>query len=100
MHGGDSSTLYETTKIFGVTKSKAFADDKISAIEKMKCVLGWVENIVEKGENGCFKHFLLFPTMFSKGFFLRIVKPHFARAFSPFPTVFPKGFFVRVVKPH
>ena len=28
----------------------------------------------EKGENAGYQHFLLFPTMFSKGFFSRVVK--------------------------
>ena len=30
---------------------KAFADDKINVTEKLKFVLGRVENIVKKGEN-------------------------------------------------
>ena len=34
----------------------------------MKFVLGKVENILEKGENGGYQPFLLFTTMFSKGF--------------------------------
>ena len=32
-----------------------------------------IENIVGKGENAGYQHFLLFPTMFSKAFFLRIL---------------------------
>ena len=56
------------------SKLKAFADDKIKVIESLKFVLWRVENIVGKGENAGYQHFLLFPTMFSKGFFLRGVK--------------------------
>ena len=39
-------------------------------IEKLKFVLGRVEDIVKKGENA----FSPFPTMFSKGFLYRVVK--------------------------
>ena len=44
--------------------------------KKMKIVLDRTENIVGKGENaGCWiPAFYPFPTMFSKGFFLRVVK--------------------------
>ena len=41
-------------KILDWSKLKAFADDKLNAIEKLKYVLGWVENMVEKGENAGF----------------------------------------------
>ena len=47
-------------KIWDMTRLKAFADDKINIFDR-------VENIVGKGENA-------FPTMFSKGFFLGVVK--------------------------
>ena len=40
------------------SKLKAFADDKINVIEKLKC--GRVENIMGKGENAGYQHFLLF----------------------------------------
>ena len=33
-----------------------------------------VENIMGKGENAGYQHFLLFPIMFSKGFFFKGVK--------------------------
>ena len=55
-------------KILDWTKLKVFADDKIIAIEKLKCVLGGVENIIGKGENAGYKHFLLFPQCFQKAF--------------------------------
>ena len=45
---------------------KAFADNKINFTEKLKSALGWVENIVEIGENAGYQHFLLFPQCFQK----------------------------------
>ena len=53
-------------KILHWSKLKAIADDKINVIEKLKCVKRWVENIVEKGENAGYQHFLLFPQCFQK----------------------------------
>ena len=41
--------------------------------EKLKFVLGMVENNVEKGENAGIQHFLLFLTILSKVFFFRVV---------------------------
>ena len=42
--------------------------------EKLKFVLGWVENIVEKGENAGYQHFLLFPQCLQKASFSRSLK--------------------------
>ena len=53
-------------KILDGSKLKAFADDKLNATEKLKFVLGRVENIVGKGENAGYQHFLLFPQCFQK----------------------------------
>ena len=53
-------------KILDWSKLKAFADDKLNATEKLKFVLGRVENIVGKGENAGYQHFLLFPQCFQK----------------------------------
>ena len=47
-------------KIFDWSKFKAFADDKINVNEKLKYVFGRIENIVGKGENASYQHFLLF----------------------------------------
>ena len=57
-------------------KLKALADDKINDGEKLKFLLGSVENIVEKGENAGYQHFLLFPQCFQWAFFffLKVVK--------------------------
>ena len=44
-----------------------------NVIEKLKFVLQQIENIVGKGENAGYQYFLLFPQMFSKVFFFRVV---------------------------
>ena len=59
---------FPNDKISDWSKLKAFADDKINVTEKSEFVLEGVENIVGKGENGGYQHFLVFPTMFSKDF--------------------------------
>ena len=48
---------------------KAFADDKINMNQKLKFDMGRVENIVGKGENAGYQHFLLFPQYFRKASF-------------------------------
>ena len=53
-------------KILALTKLKAFADDNFIATEMMISVYDLVENIVEKGENAGYQHFLLFPQCFQK----------------------------------
>ena len=61
-------------KILDWSKMNAFADNKINVSEKLKFVSDWVENNVGKGENAGYQHFLLFPIMFSRGFFSKVVK--------------------------
>ena len=63
---GKELTLYQMT-FLDSPRLKAFANDKINVTENLKIVLGWVENIVGKGENVDFQHFLLFPKCFQKG---------------------------------
>ena len=63
-----------TAKNLDLSKLKAFADDNLNVYQKLKFALGRVENIVGKGENAGYQHFLLFSTMFSKGFFPWVVK--------------------------
>ena len=53
-------------KISDVTKLKAFADDRINEAQMRISVFDWVENIVRKGENAGYQHFLLFPQCFQK----------------------------------
>ena len=52
------------------SKLKTFADDKMSVAQKLKFVYGKVENIVGKGENAGYQHFLLFQQYFWKSFSL------------------------------
>ena len=56
-------------KIFCLSKLKAFADDKINETQKLRYILEWIENIVGKGENAGYQHFLLFPQCFQKSSF-------------------------------
>ena len=53
---------------------KALADDKIDVTQKLKFVLGQVENNLGKGENAGFQHFLLFPKCFQKPFSSGLLK--------------------------
>ena len=48
-------------KILDLSKLKTFADDKINIEGKLKFGLGKGENIVVKGENAGYQHFLPFP---------------------------------------
>ena len=57
-------------KFLDQSKLTAFADDKVNVTLKQKFFLGLVENIMGKGENAGYQHFLLFP----QGFFSSIVK--------------------------
>ena len=59
-------TLYHTPIFLDWTKFKAFADDKLNVAKFMINVLDMVENIVGKGENAGYQHFLLFPQSFQK----------------------------------
>ena len=63
-------TLYQTKKILDVTKLKAFSDDKVNEAQLMISIFGKAENIVGKGENAGYQHFLFFPQCFQKDPFL------------------------------
>ena len=52
--------------ILDLSKLKAFADDKIQLTKIMIFVFDRIENIVGKGENAGYPHFLLFPQCFQK----------------------------------
>ena len=58
---------------FNSDQSKILSSGNV-LLKNMKFVFGRVENIVGKGENAEYQHFLLFPQMFSKAFFSRGVK--------------------------
>ena len=61
-------------KNFDRSKLKSFADDKLNLNKKSKLVLGRVENIVGKGENTGYQHFLLFQQCFQKASLLKSLK--------------------------
>ena len=61
-------------KIFDWSKLKAFADNKIKVLEKMIFVFDRFENIVGKGENAGYQHFLPFPQCFQKAFYSGLLK--------------------------
>ena len=47
-----------------MTKFKVFADDKLNVAQMMISVFDKVKNIVGKGENAGYQHFLLFQQYF------------------------------------
>ena len=61
-------------KISDQPKLKAFADDKINVTKKLKFVLERIVNIVGKGENAGYQHFLLFQQCFQKDSLSRSLK--------------------------
>ena len=61
-------------KILDVTKLKAFAEYNIYVGQMMISVSDRVENIVRKGENAGYQHFLLLSPCFQKAFFLGVIK--------------------------
>ena len=61
-------------KILDWSKLKAFANDKMNVNEKFNFGLGRTKNIVGKGENAGYQHFLLFPQCFQKAFSFQVVK--------------------------
>ena len=58
--------LFMKSQNFDRFKLKAFADDRSNVAKLMILVFDRVENIVGKGENAGYQHFLLFPSTFSK----------------------------------
>ena len=49
-------------------------DDKMNVAKVMFYVIDRPENIVGKGENAVYQHFLLFPQCFPKAFCSRVLK--------------------------
>ena len=60
-------------KILDLSKLKAFSDDKIN-VKKFEIYLERVANIVGKGENAGYQHFLLFLQCFQKASISRSLK--------------------------
>ena len=67
-----SLTSYQTTVFWTCPNSKHFQNDNLNVPEMAKIVFHGVEIILGKGENA----FYLFLTMFSKGFFPRVIETH------------------------
>ena len=61
-------------KILDGSKLKAFADGKIKILKRVIFVIDRVENIVGKGENAGYQHFLLFPQCFQRVFYPWVLK--------------------------
>ena len=61
-------------RVLGLSKFKTFADNKINVAQMMISVFHRVENILGKGENAGYQHFLLFPQCFQKASFLGSLK--------------------------
>ena len=55
-------------KSLDLSKHDAYKDDKMNTVKIVKIVFDRVENIVEKGENGDYQHFLIFLPDFQKFF--------------------------------
>ena len=53
-------------KILDRSNLKALTDNKTNVIEKLKFILGTIENMVEKGENADYQHFLLYKQSMSE----------------------------------
>ena len=61
-------------KFLDCSKLRVFADDKLNLAKKLKFGFGRVENIVGKGENAGYQHFLLFPQCFQNTSILESLK--------------------------
>ena len=61
-------------KILDWSKFKAHADNKIHMTQNLNFVLGRAENILGKGENAGYQHFLLFSKGFLKASSSKVVK--------------------------
>ena len=55
---------FPNDKILGWSKFKTFADERVKWDEKQTLVWRGIKNIVGKGENAGYQHFLLFPQYF------------------------------------
>ena len=65
---------FSNDRLLDITKLKISADNKINEAQIMISVFDRVENIVRKGGNAGYQHFLLFPQCVQKRFFLWAVK--------------------------
>ena len=63
-----------SNKILDLTNLKALADGIFNIVEVMTFIFDIVENIVGKGENGGYQHFLPLPQCFQKASLLGSLK--------------------------
>ena len=61
---GSSLNPLPNSKIFDMTKLKAFEDDKFNVATMMIYLFDRIENTVGKGEKAVYQHFLLFSQCF------------------------------------
>ena len=66
MRQGNQFISLPNDKVLDQSNLKDFADDKINVTYITNFVLGREENIVGKGENAGYQHFLLFQQCFQK----------------------------------
>ena len=66
---------YSHDTILGMSKFKASADDEFGVAEIIEFVFERVENIVGKGENAGYQHFLLFLPCFQRTSYPGSLKP-------------------------
>ena len=78
---------FPNDKILDETKLKACADDKLNNKNDIYICDG-VENIVGKGENAGYQHFLLFPLCFQKACIPEALKGVVVWEWVKFETVF------------
>ena len=79
MKGALSANSLPNDKNLDRFKFEAFADYKLKVVQMTRFVFYMVENIVGKGENAGYQHFLLFPLYFQKTSFSGSLKVRIVR---------------------
>ena len=57
-----------------INAGKAYADDKVNVNVKLNFIFGRILDIVGKGENAGYQHFLVFRECFQKVSFVKVIK--------------------------
>ena len=70
----ESFNTLPNDKFLGWPKLKPFTDNKVNVTKNLQIVFERLENIVGKGENAGYQHFLLFPQCFQTASFSRSLK--------------------------
>ena len=68
-------SIEKSLKVLALFKLKAFTNNKLKTADTAEFVLDRAENIVGKGENAGYQHFLLFPQCFHEAALSEMVKP-------------------------